>query len=46
MSKKYQVIYADPPWHYGSKAAVNNTKGSAIKPLSEHYSTINNITKT
>lgn len=35
--KKYNIIYADPPWHYGSKSAVNNTKGSEIKPLSEHY---------
>jgi len=38
--KKYQVIYADPPWHYGSKSAVNNTKGGEIKPLSEHYQTM------
>ena len=38
--KKYNIIYADPPWHYGSKSAVNNTKGSAIKPLSEHYNTM------
>ena len=39
-NKKYNVIYADPPWHYGSKSAVNNTTGSAIKPLSDHYSTM------
>ena len=38
--KKYNIIYADPPWHYGSKSAVNNTTGSAIKPLSDHYSTM------
>jgi len=38
--KKYNVIYADPPWHYGSKAAVNNAKGSKIKALSEHYNTM------
>lgn len=37
MNKKYQIIYADPPWKYGSKSAVNNTKGSEIKKLSEHY---------
>ncbi len=35
--KKYQIIYADPPWTYGSKSAVNNTKGKEIKKLSEHY---------
>jgi len=54
-NKKYNIIYADPPWHYGSKSAVNNTNGSDIKPLSDHYNTmsltelkalpINNITK-
>ena len=38
--KKYNIIYADPPWYYGSKSAVNNTTGSAIKPLSDHYSTM------
>ena len=38
--KKDNIIYADPPWHYGSKSAVNNTTGSAIKPLSDHYSTM------
>jgi N6-adenosine-specific RNA methylase IME4 len=35
--KKYQIIYADPPWKYGSKSAVNNTTGNDIKKLSEHY---------
>lgn len=35
--KKYNIIYADPPWKYGSKSAVNNTNGSIMKPLSEHY---------
>ena len=38
--KKYKIIYADPPWHYGSKSAVNNTSGSEIKPLSDHYNTM------
>jgi len=38
--KKYNIIYADPPWHYGSKSAVNNTIGSEIKPLSDHYNTM------
>lgn len=38
--KKYKVIYADPPWHYGSKSAVNNSTGSDHKPLSEHYNTM------
>ena len=39
-NKKYNIIYADPPWHYGRKSAVNNTTGRAIKPLSDHYSTM------
>ena len=38
--KEYQVIYADPPWKYGSKSAVNNMKGSEIKKLSEHYASM------
>ena len=38
--KKYKIIYADPPWHYGSKSAVNNSVGNDIKPLSEHYNTM------
>lgn len=38
--KKYNIIYADPPWNYGSKSAVNNTTGSQIKPLSNHYNTM------
>lgn len=37
MSKKYNIIYADPPWTYSSKSAVNNKKGREIKPLSDHY---------
>lgn len=37
MSKKYRIIVADPPWKYGSKSAVNNSTGSEIKKLSEHY---------
>jgi|TARA_R110002072_G_scaffold266244_1_gene425086 N6-adenosine-specific RNA methylase IME4 len=39
-NKKYNIIYADPPWHYGSKSAVNNTISSDIKPLSDHYNTM------
>jgi len=38
--KKYKIIYADPPWHYGSKSAVNNSTGNEIKPLSDHYNTM------
>ena len=38
--KKYKIIYADPPWNYGSKSAVNNSTGSDHKPLSEHYNTM------
>lgn len=40
MNKKYNVIYVDPPWHYGSKSALNNSTGSEIKPLSEQYPTM------
>lgn len=36
-TKKYQIIYADPPWKYGSKSKVNNSSGNEIKKLSEHY---------
>ena len=38
--KKYNIIYADPPWHYGSKSAVNNSTGKDIKSLNEHYNTM------
>ena len=38
--KKYKIIYADPPWHYGSKSAINNSTGNEIKPLSDHYGTM------
>jgi len=38
--KKYKIIYADPPWSYGSKSAVNNSTGNDIKPLSDHYVTM------
>lgn len=34
---KYRIIYADPPWNYSSRSAVNNTTGNDIKRLSEHY---------
>ena len=37
---KYNIIYADPAWEYWSKSAVNNTKWTEIKPLSEHYNTM------
>ena len=39
-NKKYNVIYADPPWHYGSKSRVNNSTGRKSVPLSEHYETM------
>lgn len=39
MTNKYKIIYADPPWHYGSKSAVNNSSGNEIKPLSDQYIT-------
>jgi len=38
--KKYNIIYADPPWKYGSKSAVNNSSGSSIKKLDEHYNSM------
>tara|TARA_Y100000385_G_C12840699_1_gene528670 strand:+ start:69 stop:623 length:555 start_codon:yes stop_codon:yes gene_type:complete len=38
--KKYSIIYADPPWHYGSKSAVNNSTGNTIVSLQEHYKTM------
>lgn len=37
MNSKYRIILADPPWAYSSKSAVNNSSGSEIKKLSEHY---------
>ena len=39
-NKKYNIVYADPPWNYSSKSAVNNTTGMEIKPLSNHYNTM------
>jgi N6-adenosine-specific RNA methylase IME4 len=39
-NKKYNIIYADPPWHYGSKSAINNSSGKTIKPLNAHYNTM------
>jgi len=39
-NKKYNIIYADPPWHYGSKSAINNSSGKTIKPLNNHYNTM------
>ncbi len=38
--KKYKIVYADPAWNYSSKSAVNNSTGTEIKKLSEHYKTI------
>ena len=32
--KKYNVIYADPPWNYGDKQN-SKTRGGAIKGQSE-----------
>lgn len=41
--KKYQIIYADPPWKYGSGYNQDNNRG--FKRLEKHYSTmtINNL---
>ncbi len=41
MNNKYKIIYADPPWKYNSKSAVNNSSGSQIKKLNEHYESMN-----
>jgi N6-adenosine-specific RNA methylase IME4 len=32
-NKKYNIIYADPPWHYGRKSAMNNSSGKNYKTL-------------
>lgn len=37
---KYNVIYCDVPWTYGSKSAINNSTGNTIVPLSEHYKSL------
>ena len=34
--KKYQIIYADPPWEYELTGSVNNARGLA----KQHYSTM------
>ena len=39
-NKKYNIIYADPPWHYGSRSRVNNSTGRESVPLSKHYETM------
>lgn len=35
--KKYQIIYADPPWSYGTRKLNASTKG---KELADHYPTL------
>jgi len=35
--KKYNVIYADPPWRYGDKV-LNNGHGKRFDGLDKHYS--------
>lgn len=35
VSKKYQIIYADPPWDYGKPLKWNGAHGKAYGP--EHY---------
>jgi len=34
--KKYQIIYADPPWHFSSKE-LQKYGGVRFTPLSKHY---------
>lgn len=38
--KKYNIIYADPPWQYGSKSFINSTNSRELKPISNHYKTM------
>ena len=35
--KKYQVIYADPPWHYGGKLQHEGHKGDYVGGCVKHY---------
>lgn len=37
--KKYNVIYADPPWHFGSKE-IQKYKGERFRPLDTVYNTV------
>jgi len=37
MNKKYQIIYADPPWSYGNRRLNASTGG---KELTDHYQTM------
>jgi len=37
MDKKYQIIYADPPWSYGKRRLNATTEG---KELTDHYPTM------
>lgn len=43
--KKYKVIYADPPWRYGSKSIINDCQGDAThgesSKLENAYDTMN-----
>lgn len=36
--KKYQIIYADPPWHFSSKE-LQKYNGKRFTPLNKHYTT-------
>ena len=37
--KKYQIIYADPPWEYTSKQPFRS-EGVRFNPLSDEYKTM------
>ncbi len=40
-NKKYQIIYADPPWHFGDKVKSNSSKGAHFYSLKDkHYKTM------
>lgn len=41
--KKYQIIYADPPWDYGKPLKWNGMHGKAHGP--EHYYKVMNLTE-
>ena len=36
LNKKYQIIYADPPWHYRQSGSTKNSRGMA----KQHYETM------
>lgn len=41
-NRKYNVIYADPPWKYGSKE-IQKYGGTRFRSLNEVYKTEKNV---